>query len=437
MAHYVVNTPEDQAAMLKEVNLTWEEIIAAIPENVRFQGNIDIPEGKSELEVLDIMNGFASSNTIYKTVLRGAGAYRHFIPSVVGSLAGRAEFLTTYTPYQSEFSQGVLQSIFEFQTMISDLCGMDAANASVYDGASAVAEAINMTVDRKKTKAFLASSLHPQTIETSLTYTSFLPTEIEMIPHKGGRIDLDWLKENIDETAACVVIQQPNFYGILEDVNAIGTYLNSISLPLIVSANPMTLGLLSKPSQYGADIVVGEAQPLGLNLSFGGPYLGYMSATNKWLRRLPGRIVGQSVDTEGKRAFALTLQAREQHIRREKSSSSICSNQAHCALTAAIYLSAMGPEGLREIATQSYSKAHYFQEELDKLGFKLKYNQPFFHEFVTTSKVDTKVIEDELSEAGILSGYPLNHEEMLWCVTEVVADETLDKVISLMREISL
>ena len=436
MAQYVPNTKSEQLKMLQEIGKTWDDLIAPIPQNVRLNRELDLPPGLSEFEVLAKMSGYAKENKVFSTVLRGAGAYRHLIPSVVKHLSSREEFVTAYTPYQAEFSQGILQSIFEYQTMICQLTGMDASNASVYDGASAVAEAVNMTVDRKRRKALLSANLDPQSIMTVKTYTQHLPIDVEIIPSKNGRVDVEWLKNNLSEDLACVVIQHPNYYGILEDTQAISDVTHSTKAKLIVSVNPISLALFKEPRAYGADIAVGEAQPLGLNIAFGGPYLGFMATTSEMVRKLPGRIVGQTLDLDGKRAFVLTLQAREQHIRREKASSSLCSNQAHCALTAAMYLTSMGPQGLKEVASQSYHKAHFLQKQLAALGFKLKYDQPFFHEFVTTTPVSTDVIVQHLEQHDILAGLPLGDHTMLWCVTEAVSDKEIHTVLRLLEEVS-
>ncbi len=436
MAQYVPNTKSEQLKMLQEIGKTWDDLVAPIPNNVRLNRELDLPPGLSEFEVLAKMSGYAKENKVFPTVLRGAGAYRHLIPSVVKHLSSREEFVTAYTPYQAEFSQGILQSIFEYQTMICQLTGMDASNASVYDGASAVAEAVNMTVDRKRRKALLSANLDPQSIMTVKTYTQHLPIDVEIIPSKNGRLDLEWLKNNLSEDLACVVIQHPNYYGILEDTQAISDVTHSAKAKLIVSVNPISLALFKEPRAYGADIAVGEAQPLGLNIAFGGPYLGFMATTNEMVRKLPGRIVGQTLDLDGKRAFVLTLQAREQHIRREKASSSLCSNQAHCALTAAMYLTSMGPQGLKEVASQCYHKAHFLQKQLSALGFKLKYDQPFFHEFVTTTPVSTERIVQHLEQHDILAGLPLGDHTMLWCVTEAVSDKEIHTVLRLLEEVS-
>lgn len=436
MAQYVPNTKSEQLKMLEEIGKTWNDLLTPIPQSVRLNRELDLPPGISEFEVMAKMAGYAKENKVFSTVLRGAGAYRHLIPSVVRHLSSREEFVTAYTPYQAEFSQGILQSIFEYQTMICQLTGMDASNASVYDGASAVAEAVNMTVDRKRRRALLSANLDPQSIMTVQTYTQHLPIDVEIIPSKDGRLDLEWLKNNLSEDLACVVIQHPNYFGILEDTQAISDVVHSTKAKMIVSVNPISLALFKEPRAYGADIAVGEAQPLGLNIAFGGPYLGFMCTTNEMVRKLPGRIVGQTLDLDGKRAFVLTLQAREQHIRREKASSSLCSNQAHCALTAAMYLTSMGPQGLKDVASQCYHKSHFLQKQLSALDFKLKYHQPFFHEFVTTTPVHTRTIVQHLEQHDILAGLPLDDHTMLWCVTEAVSEKEIHTVLRLLEEVS-
>lgn len=434
MATYVVNTKEQQQAMLKEINKTVDDLLAPIPDNVRFKGELNLPNGVSEFEALDIMKGYANQNIVFKTVLRGAGAYVHYIPSVVKHLSAREEFVTAYTPYQSELSQGILQSIFEYQSIMADLTGMDAANASVYDGATAAAEAITMCIEKKQKKVLLAKTLHPETIQTILTYNQYLDHEVIIVDEKDGRVDMDDLKAHLSDDVACFVYQHPNYYGILEDAKGISELVKTTKAKVVASVNPTSLALLASPKDNGVDIAVGEAQPFGLSIALGGPYLGFMATTEKLVRKLPGRIVGQTEDKEGKRAFALTLQAREQHIRREKALSSICSNQAHCALVAGMYVSAMGPVGLQEVAQVSVNNAHYLQKELEKIGFTLTYDQPFFHEFVTETPKNSKEVEDFLVSKNILAGYPLNDHQMLWCATEVLNKEKIDEVISYLKE---
>ncbi len=435
MASYVVNTKEQREKMLAEAGINEKSFYASIPQDVMLQRPLNLPKGKSELEVLRHMKHLANQNTVYDVVLRGAGSESHFIPAVVRQLSGREEFVTAYTPYQAELSQGILQSIFEYQSSICAITGMDACNASVYDGASAVAEAVNMTSDRKRTIALIPKSINPETLETVKTYTQWLPITLKEVEIKDGIVDIESLKSLLSNETACLVLQQPNFFGILEDVEGLAKLAHEAGAKVIVSANPMTLGVLKSQREQGADIAVGEAQPLGLPMSFGGPYLGYMATTTDMVRRLPGRIVGQTLDLDGKRAFVLTLQAREQHIRREKASSSICSNQAHCALTAGMYLAAMGPQGLKDVATHCTSKAHYLFKQLSTLGFKLRYDSSFFHEFVTDGPLPSIKVEEVLSNHGILSGLPLDDTGILWCVTETSTKDDLDRVVSILKEV--
>jgi len=434
MTSYVVNTKEQRKAMLAEAGLNEKSFYASIPDSVKLNRPLNLPSGISEMEVLRHMKKLAGKNTVYDVILRGAGSESHFIPAVVRQLSSRAEFVTAYTPYQAEFSQGILQSIFEYQSSICALTGMDACNASVYDGASSVAEAVNMTGERKRTIALMPKSIHPEILETVKTYTQWLPITLQTVENHDGKIDAEHLKTLLTPETACLVIQQPNFFGILEDVETLAKLVHDAGGKVIVVANPMTLGVLKSPREQGADIACGEAQPLGMPMSFGGPYLGYMATTMDLVRRLPGRIVGQTVDLDGKRAFVLTLQAREQHIRREKASSSICSNQAHCALTAGMYLAALGPQGLHDVATQCTSKAHYLFNQLSTLGFNLRFPSAFFHEFVTDGPLTAHKIEELLGKEGILSGLPLDEHGVLWCVTETSTKRDLDRVVSILKE---
>jgi len=436
MASYTVNTLAQQQAMLEKIGAeSLDSLFTAVPDSLKLQRPLNLPLGKSEFAVAKKMKELASLNEVFSVILRGAGSEKHYIPSVVRQLSGREEFVTAYTPYQSELSQGILQTIFEFQTGICELTGMDASNASVYDGASAVAEAVNMTIDRKRTVVLLPDNLHPHTLTTVKTYTHWSNIELKTVKTLNGRIDVASLKEALSETSACLVIQNPNFYGLIENVSELSAVVHAAGAKVIVSSNPMTLGVLKSPREAGADIAVGEAQPLGMSMAFGGPYLGYMATVTELVRRLPGRIVGQSLDLDGKRAFTLTLQAREQHIRREKASSSICSNQAHCALIAGMYLAAMGPVGLREVAIQSSSKAHYLAEQLASIGFKLRYDGPFFHEFVTDGPLTSVTVENALHKRGILSGLPLGKNGMLWCCTETVSKHDIDRTILILKEV--
>ncbi|MBA2213367.1 aminomethyl-transferring glycine dehydrogenase subunit GcvPA [Sellimonas intestinalis] len=436
MGGYVPNTKEQRQDMLKAIGLSsMEDLFVDIPQEVRLKGELEIPQGKSELEVKREMEDLAGKNRVFRTIFRGAGAYRHYIPAAVTSIISKENFLTAYTPYQAEVSQGILQSIFEYQTMICDLTGMDASNASVYDGASAAAEGVAMCRERKRAKALISGATSPYVIQTIQTYCHGNGMEMEVIPEKDGKTDWEKLKARLDSGTACVYIQHPNFYGNLEDAKEIGELTHEAGAKFVMGVNPISLGMLKTPAEYGADVAVGEGQPLGLPLAFGGPYIGFMACTDKMMRKLPGRIVGQTKDRNGKTGYVLTLQAREQHIRREKASSNICSNQALCALAVTVYLSSMGNEGLREAALQSASKAHYLSKELETIGYHTENQGTFFHEFVTTSKVSAKETLDALEAHGILGGYPLDEHRILWCCTEVNTKEEMDDVIRILKEV--
>ena len=436
MGSYVPNTKEQRQDMLKAIGLSsMEDLFVDIPQEVRLKGELEIPRGKSELEVIREMEDLAGKNRVFRTMFRGAGAYRHYIPAAVTSIISKENFLTAYTPYQAEVSQGILQSIFEYQTMICDLTGMDASNASVYDGASAAAEGVAMCRERKRAKALISGATSPYVIQTIQTYCHGNGMEMEVIPEKDGKTDWEELKARLDSGTACVYIQHPNFYGNLEDAKEIGELTHEAGAKFVMGVNPISLGMLKTPAEYGADVAVGEGQPLGLPLAFGGPYIGFMACTDKMMRKLPGRIVGQTKDRNGKTGYVLTLQAREQHIRREKASSNICSNQALCALAVTVYLSSMGNEGLREAALQSASKAHYLSKELETIGYHTENQGTFFHEFVTTSKVSAKETLDALEAQGILGGYPLDEHRILWCCTEVNTKEEMDDVIRILKEV--
>lgn len=436
MGGYVPNTKEQRQDMLKAIGLSsMEDLFVDIPQEVRLKGELEIPQGKSELEVKREMEDLAGKNRVFRTIFRGAGAYRHYIPAAVTSIISKENFLTAYTPYQAEVSQGILQSIFEYQTMICDLTGMDASNASVYDGASAAAEGVAMCRERKRAKALISGATSPYVIQTIQTYCHGNGMEMEVIPEKDGKTDWEELKARLDSGTACVYIQHPNFYGNLEDAKEIGELTHEAGAKFVMGVNPISLGMLKTPAEYGADVAVGEGQPLGLPLAFGGPYIGFMACTDKMMRKLPGRIVGQTKDRNGKTGYVLTLQAREQHIRREKASSNICSNQALCALAVGVYMSAMGSEGIKEAALQSASKAHYLAAELDKIGFKVENKGEFFHEFVTVSEKCPCEALKVLEEHGILGGYPLGNHRVLWCCTEMNTKEEMDEVIRILKEV--
>lgn len=433
MGTYVPNTDAQKQAMLSAVGVdAVEELFAAVPREMLVD-SLDLPEGLSELSVRQKVTAMARKNRVYDTVLRGAGAYRHFIPAVVKSVTSREELVTAYTPYQAEISQGILQSIFEYQTMICALTGMDVSNASVYDGSTAAAEALAMCRDRKRTKAYVSACADPQTIETMKTYCFGSNMELEIIPEKDGRTDLEALKAALGTDAACFYLQQPNFYGSMEDARTAGEIVHAAGAKYIMGCNPIALAVMETPAACGADVAVGEAQPLGLDVAFGGPYLGYMAATKAMFRKLPGRIVGQTHDVDGNVGYVLTLTAREQHIRREKASSNICSNQALCAFTAGVYLTAMGADGLKQAATLSMSKAHYFAAELEKIGLPRVHTGEYFHEFVTKCENPDKVLK-ALDENGILGGLPVEGG-ILWCVTELVSKAELDRAVAIIKEV--
>lgn len=436
---YVPNTPAEQEEMLLAMGkVCIDDLLVSIPQPVRLNRTLDIPAAKSEIEITGELEASAKKNTVYQTCFRGAGAYRHFIPSVVRHLANRAEFVTAYTPYQAEMSQGILQSIFEYQTMICGLTGMDVSNAGVYDGTQAAAEAVSMFMERKRRKAIVSGSVKPMTLEVIQTYCASAGSELIVIPAKDGKTDLAALNAALDDSTASVYMEQPNFYGLVEDAEKIADSVHSAGAKLIMGCYPTALAVLKTPVEYGADAAVGEAQPLGLPLSFGGPYLGFMAVRAADTRKLPGRIAGQTTDKAGNTAFVLTLQAREQHIRREKASSNICSNEALCALTATIYCAAMGKEGLREAAEQCLSKAHYAAEQITSVkGFNFTYNSFFFNEFVTTCPVDADALIAKLTENNILGGLPVkadNKNCILWCVTELNTKPEIDALVNILKE---
>lgn len=436
---YVPNTPAQREDMLLAMGKTClEDLFVSIPKSVRVDGQLDIPGAKSEIEVLNSFEKMAGKNQIFKTCFRGAGAYKHFIPSVVRHLAGRAEFVTAYTPYQAEMSQGVLQPIFEYQTMICELTGMDVSNAGVYDGAHAAAEAVAMFQERKRMKAIISGTIKPMVLETIMTYCAAAGSEPVIIPAKDGKTDLQSLGEALDDTTACFYMEQLNYYGLVEDAQQVANLVHAAGAKLIVGCYPTALAVLKTPAEYGADAAVGEAQPLGLPLGFGGPYLGFMAVKKADIRRLPGRIVGQTQDKAGRTAYVLTLQAREQHIRREKAGSSICSNQALCALTSTIYCAALGQDGLQEVAEHCFAKAHYAAEQVTSVkGYNFTHEGLFFNEFMTDCPVDPEQLMAKLAKNNILGGLPIKENGkncILWCVTELNTKTEIDRMVGILKE---
>ncbi|MCL6444212.1 MAG: aminomethyl-transferring glycine dehydrogenase subunit GcvPA [Alicyclobacillus sp.] len=434
---YIPHTDADRDKMLASLGLTSvADLFADIPEQVRMQRDLKLPPAMSELELDRHMRHLAQKNKDLGQLISflGAGSYEHYIPSVVDAIIGRSEFYTSYTPYQPEISQGMLQAIFEYQTMVADLTGMDIANASMYDGPTALAEAgIVCCSHTRRNRLLVARTVHPEYRSVLATYAHGQSIAVTEIGFADGILDLDSLAAECTEDVAGVLIQAPNFFGCLEDIRAIADIAHRAGALLVVAAYPIALGLLEAPGAMGADIVVAEGQSLGNSLSFGGPYLGIMAARKDFMRRLPGRIVGQTTDDAGRRGFVLTLQAREQHIRREKASSNICSNQALNALAATVYLAYMGPEGLREVALQNYHKAHYLRDRLTQIpGIRGVFEQPYFNEFVIRLDQPAGEVQQHMLDCGFLFGYSLSKDypelenTLLVNVTEVRTREEMD-----------
>ena len=435
MGSYIPSTPAQRQEMLQAIGLSsFRELYGDVPAEMYLDRPLEIPSGMSELEAGRAVRAMAAKNRVYDVILRGAGAYDHYIPSIVKYIPAKEEFLTAYTPYQAEMSQGLLQSIFEYQTMICMLTGMDVSNASVYDGATAAAEAAAMCRDRKRRVTLVSATTHPDVINTIRTYCYGTGDELRIVPEKDGKTDPNALREMLTADTASFYVQQPNFHGLFEDAEALGAAVHEAGAMYIMGCNPIALAIMKTPRACGADIAVGEGQPLGLPLAAGGPYLGYMATIEKHMRKLPGRIVGETTDAEGRRAYVLSLQAREQHIRREKASSNLCSNEALCALTAGLYMATMGPDGMAQAAKQSMAKAHYLAGALCAIdGVKLRYTGAFFHEFVTDMP-RVEEVQSALSQAGILGGLSVEGG-ILWCATEKVTKAALDKTAAIVKEV--
>lgn len=437
--HYMPHTPADVEAMLEEIGISSiEDLFLDIPEEIRLNRPLKIANGSSELEVWQRMMKLAERNKDagqYISFL-GAGSYQHYQPRAVKHLLSRSEFYTAYTPYQPEISQGTLQSIFEYQTAICELTGMDGANASLYDGATAVSEAAIMAAGATRRREILVSSLlHPEYRETMETYLKGRGIKIITLPHEEGLTNLRALEEKISQETAAIILQQPNFLGSLEDLKSVEELIHSNGALNIAVVDPLSLGILEAPGNLGVDIAVGEGQSLGLPMSFGGPYLGFMAVKEKYLRGMPGRIVGMTEDKKGREGFVLTLQTREQHIRREKAGSNICSNQALCALAALLYLSFQGPRGIEEVGRQCITKVRYAKGRLTELtGISLPFKGPSFKEFVVKSDEAPAVINKRLWGTGILGGLDLGRYYadlencILLCVTEMRSFQEIDQL---------
>lgn len=444
---YLPQTDQDKRDMLETLGISSiEELFADIPEEVRSKGPIQIPAALSEPELVKYFTGLANKNVNFSTHVNflGAGVYQHYIPSTVNHMLLRGEFFTAYTPYQPEISQGELQAIFEYQTMVCELTGMEVANSSMYDGATSLAEAAMMASGHTgKKKVIVSRAVHPESRAVLKSYAHGQGVElVEVGVDSQGVTDVSALEALIDDKTAAVIVQYPNFFGNVEDLAACEPIVHGNGSLLIVSSNPLSLGVLEAPGKLGADIVAGDMQPFGIPASFGGPHCGYFATTTKLMRKMPGRIVGQTKDENGKRGFVLTLQAREQHIRREKATSNICSNQALLALAASITLTALGKQGVQEMAMINLQKAHYAKQALQAKEFDVAYNGPSFNEFVVKLSKPVAEVNRELLKAGIIGGYDLgldypelaNH--MLLAVTELRTKEEIDTLVQELEAIT-
>ena len=441
---YIPATHEDEQKMLKACNVSSiDDLFSDIPDDLKLNRDLNLDESKSELEVSEIITKMADKNIDDLTCFLGAGAYDHYIPSLIKSITSRSEFYTAYTPYQAEISQGTLQSIFEFQSMIAEITKMDIANASMYDGATAAIEACIMAVGKtRRNKIVVPKTVHPETRQILKTYLQFKDVEVVEVDYdrEYGTTDLNKLKEVVGEETACILVQNPNFFGVIEDVDEIGSIARDNKAMYVMSVNPITLSILKSPGEVGADIAVGDAQPLGNSLNFGGPYVGFLAIKSGLIRKMPGRVVGQTVDADGKRCYALTLQTREQHVRREKATSNICSNQGLNALIASIYLATMGKKGYQEVAMQNIQKSHYAYKKFDESkNFEPVFKGKFFNEFVVKSPMPVDELNEKLLENKILGGYDLgkDYEELkgcvLMCVTEKRTAKEIDNLVNLME----
>lgn len=440
---YLPHTDVDIRQMLETIGVKKiDELFSGIPESCRLQSPLNLPAALSESEAMGMLRGLAEQNAKVSEwdSFLGGGAYNHFIPAVVDHLVSRSEFYTAYTPYQPEISQGTLQSIFEFQTMICQLTGMDVANASMYDGASACAEAVLLAlrVGRKRNKVLLSEALHPQYRETVATYCRYIDVELIDVPIADGVTDQKQLAALLDDQVAAVAVGYPNYFGQIEDLQALADATHAVGAKVIAAvAEPLALGLFKAPGDLGADVVVGEGQSFGIPISFGGPGIGFFAVKQKDMRALPGRLVGETVDLDGKRGFVLTLATREQHIRREKATSNICSNQGMCTLMVGIFLALHGKQGLRKLAELNYSKAAYAKQQIAALeGFELVFSGESFNEFVVNCKEPVADLQQRLEQEGILPGialakdYPELDNGLLICVTEQNSREQIDRLVS-------
>lgn len=415
MTKYIGNTIDDRAKMLKEIGFdNINSLFESVPKSVMLNRKLNIPKAQPEMELIKNIKSLSNENANMDDYIcfLGAGAYDHYIPAVVDQMISRQEFYTSYTPYQPEISQGTLQAIFEYQTMICELTGLPVANASMYDGATAMIEAAIMACEvTRRSEILILRSVHPESRKVLCTYAKFRNISITEVEYKNGQINKEDLEKKINSNTAAIIVQSPNFFGVIEDIESIKDIVHDNKSLLIVSSDPISLAILKSPGEVGADIAVGEGQSLGNPLNFGGPYLGFMAVTEKLMRKIPGRIVGQTVDKNNKRGFVLTLQTREQHIRREKATSNICSNQALNALTATIYLTLLGKEGLKEVANLCLQKSHYAYEKLvNSNEFSPAFTAPFFKEFIVKSKKTVEELNNKLLDNKIIGGYDVEKD---------------------------
>lgn len=436
---YLPMTPQDEKAMLDTIGIqSIDELFADIPEKVRFKGEYNIKPAKSESSLTKELSQLAAKNADSNTYASflGAGVYDHYKPIIVDHVISRSEFYTAYTPYQPEISQGELQAIFEFQTMISELTGMDIANSSMYDGGTALAEAGMLAAGHTRRKKILVSrAVHPESRDVVRSYALGQSIAVEEIPLKDGHTDLEALKTMIDDNTAAVMIQYPNFFGQVENLKEIEPIVHGAGALFAVSSNPLALGALTPPGRLGADITVGDAQPFGIPEAFGGPHCGYFAVTKALMRKVPGRLVGETTDEDGRRGFVLTLQAREQHIRRDKATSNICSNQALNALAASVAMTALGKEGTKEISIQNITKTHYMKQQLKKAGVEIAFEGAHFNEIVVKTSSPVKKLNASLLQKGMIGGYDLglSYDEfpghVLVAVTEQRTKEEIDAFV--------
>lgn len=436
---YFPHTEADICHMLERIGIqSLDELYADVPESVILKKDYDLPSSLSETEIRTFFQQLGKKNQ-QLTIFAGAGAYDHYAPSVIAQLLSRSEFFTAYTPYQPEISQGTLQYIFEFQSMISELTGLECTNASMYDGTTATAEAMFMAIaaGKKKNRILISSTVQPNTLEVVSTYAKFRGIELEQIQATDGVTDKADMERKLEAgDVAGVIVSYPNKYGIIEDFSGYADAIHAKKGLFIIQADPSALAVLKSPAEWGADIACGDGQSLGMPLNYGGPYVGYLSCVKDLVRKLPGRIAGATTDVDGKRAFVLTLQAREQHIRREKANSNICSNQSLMALYVTIYMALMGKQGLHEVNELSYSGAHYLHDQLLATGkFEELFKQPFLKEFTLRSLVPAEIVQQKLLEQGIFGGIEVDKDCLSFCVTEKRTKEEIDKLVAIIKEI--